>query len=99
MENIELKFLQLKMLMNSTPAKFVFFLIAVFAINGCKVAAPPPLPVAQEMPDTYIGHTDTITDGRIQWQDFFTDPLLVNLIETALTNNFDLLTAIQRVEV
>jgi len=50
------------------------------------------------MPETYIGDTDTLTDGAIRWQQFFTDTVLVDLIETALANNYDLLTAIQRVE-
>lgn len=67
-------------------------------MSGCKIAQPPALPAAQQMPATYIGHTDTTTDGTIQWKEFFTDPLLVRLIDTALANNFDLLTAIQRVE-
>ena len=67
-------------------------------MGGCKIAEPPALPVARELPATYIGHTDTTTDGTIRWQEFFTDPLLVDLIETALENNFNLLTAVQRVE-
>lgn len=72
-----------------------FFLIVV---SSCKIATPPPLPVAPAMPDTYIGQRDTTSAGNIRWQDFFTDPNLVGLIDTALQNNLDLLTAIQRVE-
>ena len=74
------------------------FLLIVSIISSCKIAIPPALPVAEKMPETYIGDTDTLTDGNIQWQEFFTDPLLVDLIETALNNNFDLLSALQRVE-
>lgn len=73
-------------------------LLVAVIFGSCKIATPPALPVAEKMPDTYIGDTDTITDGNIRWQEFFTDPLLVDLIETALKNNYDLLTAIQRVE-
>lgn len=81
------------------PLNRLFFLLFLLAaVTGCKVAIPPPLPQAPEMPETYIGHTDTVTDGAIRWQEFFTDPLLVDLIETALENNFDLLTAVQRIE-
>jgi NodT family efflux transporter outer membrane factor (OMF) lipoprotein len=68
-------------------------------LSGCKIAAPPPLPLPSQMPETYIGDVDTTTDGRIRWQEFFTDPLLVDLVETGIKNNFDLLTAIQRVEI
>ena len=81
----------------SAPARLSFFLLLAL-VSGCKVAVPPALPVAEEMPQTYIGGTDTISDGEIRWQEFFTDPLLVELIETGLKNNFDLLTAIQRIE-
>lgn len=74
-----------------------FISFAIF-ITGCRISVPPDLPEIVKMPDTYIGDTDTITDGAIQWKEFFTDPMLVALIETGLKNNFDLLTAIQRVE-
>lgn len=86
------------MLNKNSRIRIFSFLLLLTAISSCKIATPPLLPAAEKMPETYIGNTDTLTDGNIQWQEFFTDPLLVDLIETALKNNFDLLTAIQRVE-
>ena len=86
------------MLSRNSILKVAAFSVFVALISSCKVATPPSLPVAQQMPETYIGDTDTLSDGNIRWQEFFTDPLLVDLIETALKNNFDLLRAIQRVE-
>src|SRR5690349_6821211 len=77
---------------------FLYFLVFIATLSSCQVAAPPALPTAEKMPDTYIGNSDTLTDGSIRWQEFFTDPLLVDLIQTGLKNNLDLLTAIQRVE-
>ena len=74
------------------------FSIVLVIVSGCKITTPPALPDRVTLPETYIGGTDTLTDGNIRWQEFFSDPLLVNLIETALENNFDLLRAIQRVE-
>lgn len=73
-------------------------LILLFIVGGCKISTPPPLPESAKLPDTYIGQTDTLTDGNILWQEFFKDPLLVDLIEIALQNNFDLLTAVERIE-
>lgn len=78
--------------------RILFFYLLLAGASSCKIATPPALPESVKMPETYIGDTDTLTDGNIRWQEFFTDPLLVNLIETALQNNLDLLTAIQRVE-
>lgn len=86
------------MFTKNSHIKIFSFILLLTVISSCKIAAPPPLPAAKKMPDTYIGNTDTLTDGNIRWQEFFTDPFLVDLIETALENNFDLLTAIQRVE-
>ena len=86
------------MLLRNRQRGILYFLIFGVVLGGCKIAEPPTLPVARELPETYIGDTDTTSDGAIRWQEFFTDPLLVDLIETALENNFDLLTAVQRVE-
>lgn len=90
---------KVEMEVKNSLSKLSYALLFVTAVTACKVATPPPLPVAEKLPGTYIGNTDTITDGNIQWQEFFTDPLLLDLIETALQNNFDLLTAIQRIEI
>ncbi|HEX6226863.1 MAG TPA: TolC family protein [Chryseolinea sp.] len=79
-------------------ARLAFFSSLVAVIGSCKVAVPPPMPVTLTMPDSYIGKKDTLMDGSIKWQYFFTDSLLVDLIGTGLENNLDLLTAAQRVE-
>jgi multidrug efflux system outer membrane protein len=86
------------MFLKNSFARIVYFLLLVALISGCKVTAPPPLPTVVTMPDSYTGEKDTLMDGTIRWQYFFTDSLLVDLIGTALENNLDLLTAVQRVE-
>lgn len=79
---------------------FIFLLLLLLGfMAGCKMVEPPSLPQAPKMPDTFIGNTtDTISSGDLPWDDFFRDPNLVLLIETSLENNFDLLRAIQRIE-
>jgi multidrug efflux system outer membrane protein len=74
-----------------------FLLILGFA-SSCKIAEPPQLPSVAEMPPTFVGNKDTTNMGDIPWDDFFKDPYLVELIETSLERNLDLLTAVQRVE-
>jgi multidrug efflux system outer membrane protein len=73
-----------------------FFILA--CLSGCKITTPPPLPRAAKMPESYIGKTDTASVGNIRWEEFFTDSQLVDLITVALQKNFDVLTAIQRME-
>jgi NodT family efflux transporter outer membrane factor (OMF) lipoprotein len=55
---------------------------------------PAPVPT----PNTFTGKADTTSIGDISWKEFFTDPMLVRLIDTALQRNLDLKIAVQRVE-
>lgn len=68
---------------------------------GCASLAPdyeaPPPPVPDHWPDTVQGTAGERAPG-LAWSDYFTDPLLRQLIQTALDNNRDLRTALLRVE-
>ncbi|GAB3574535.1 outer membrane factor lipoprotein domain-containing protein [Hymenobacter daeguensis] len=82
------------------------FLPAFFSIlalsAGCRVAAPdapaasPATPKAFNQPTPA---TDTLSVGSTPWRQFFQDPALAGLIDTALQQNLDLKVAVQRVEV
>ena len=50
------------------------------------------------LPDKFSGSSDTATVATINWKNYFTDPILVGLIDTALNNNLDLLMTTQRIE-
>lgn len=76
---------------------FCFLFLLAF-LGSCKIAEPPNLPQLRDMPENFAGYADSSNVGDIPWDEFFRDPHLVNLIETALHNNLDLLSAIQRVE-
>lgn len=76
----------------------VFFILALLS-SSCKVATPPQLPATVEMPESYSFESNSESIGTIKWREFFKDPYLIALIDTALHNNFDLLSAIQRIEV
>lgn len=69
-------------------------------ISGCAVGPDYQRP-ANEVPDVYRGAPATATEqslGDIDWSQVFADPVLAELINTGLTNNFDLRTAAARVE-
>lgn len=87
------------MLFNKLIYKSLCFIFLLGLISSCKVVEPPQLPPTAEMPSSFTGSTDTISMGDIIWEDFFNDPHLVELIDVALKNNLDLLTALQRIEV
>ncbi len=79
--------------------KFVASLSA-FALlaSGCISMAPKvPSPDAA-VPDVAGAESETPTVDLVAWQDYFTDPALRMLIETALENNRDLRAAVLNVE-
>ena len=77
------------------PAFFSVLLLAA----GCRVAAPDAPTGAPAVPTAFTQPTaDTTSAGRQPWRQFFQDPALTALIDTALRQNLDLQVALQRVE-
>ncbi|MDE1918605.1 MAG: efflux transporter outer membrane subunit [Sphingomonadales bacterium] len=71
---------------------------SLFWIGGCSFA-PSYVQPAQPVPATYQGFTQEQggSIARIGWHEFFQDPELRSLIETALHNNRDLRVATARI--
>lgn len=79
-----------------------FVFIAGFAatLAGCRVAQPVQMPEISNLPDSFqVATTDTANIANLSWREFFTDPQLVALIDTALQHNTDLRIALQRVNI
>ncbi len=74
-------------------------LLCILFLGSCKILTPVPLPASVQAPETFIGSADTTSIGNIPWREFFRDPMLVRLIDTALQRNLDLKMAVQRVEI
>ena len=73
------------------------------ALAGCSSMAPhttiPALPIAQAWPESAAPATNEGAAAHtLPWRDYFADPPLASLIETALTNSRDLRLALLRVE-
>ncbi|HEU4552430.1 MAG TPA: TolC family protein [Chitinophaga sp.] len=69
---------------------------------GCRVPKPLALPDNQQLPDTFAlagANADTAGIGHIPWQQFFTDPHLRALIDTALKNNYALKTSTEQMKI
>lgn len=49
-------------------------------------------------PEAYSGNRDTTNMATIQWRSFFTDKNLVNLIDTAIQRNQELMITLQEIE-
>lgn len=53
-----------------------------------------------DLPDTYqTQSTDTTNTATVKWRDFFSDPYLIALIDTALVNNQELNIMLQQIDV
>lgn len=73
--------------------------LLVWSTYSCKSIETPTLPEMPAVPGTFLGSSDTLSIGDIQWEAFFDDPHLTVLIEEALANNLDLLAAMERIEI
>ncbi len=87
--------------MNNTDIKKIGVLLAVAgSIWGCKAPqAASNVENRPEVPQTFGVETDTVTSALVPWRQFFTDPDLVALIETALKNNQELMITLQEIEI
>ncbi|MGZ3865368.1 MAG: TolC family protein [Bacteroidia bacterium] len=68
--------------------------------TGCKV--PAWIQKRQEnknVPASYNTNKDSLNTAKIKWREFFTDPNLVSLIDTALKNNQELNIVMQEINV
>lgn len=79
-------------------------LLLVLLINvGVFYSCAPTKELKQEnknLPENYSEQsTDTINSAAIKWRDFFSDPNLIKLIDTALVNNQELSIMLQQIDV
>ncbi len=82
--------------------------LLLLVVNGCTLAPEyqrPALPVADTLPEYDVRQAKPQEEGQkirkvseLGWRDVFTDPVLQQLIETALLNNRDLRETILNVE-
>jgi len=68
------------------------------AVVSCKIPAIKQPIENKSVPGSFTDNRDTTNMAAIQWRNFFTDPNLVNLIDTALKNNQELLITLQEIE-
>ena len=78
--------------------KYALMLIVV-ALSACKVSKDIQTPQAV-LPATFRGATvaDTTSIANIPWKNFFTDPTLQKLIDSAIVNNYDMQLAIKNID-
>ncbi|WP_231388302.1 efflux transporter outer membrane subunit [Sphingobacterium hungaricum] len=79
-------------------------MLAVFlSLAGCKVGQKYQQP-STGLPTEFRGETqkyneDTLSFSHVSWREFFHDPILIELIDSGLKNNFDMRTALTNIEI
>lgn len=59
-------------------------------LSGCGVPALVEQTANSTVPESFNSSQDTTNTAQLKWREFFTDPYLVSLIDTALSNNQEL---------
>lgn len=78
---------------------YTFIIVLLFTIAGCKNYKAITLNANTNLPQTYTGDSDTTGIVTLPIKQFFADPYLVKLVDTALAANPDIQMALQRVEI
>jgi outer membrane protein, multidrug efflux system len=76
-----------------------FSVVLLYALYGCKVLTPLPSEKSLQAPRTFLERVDSTSIGNQPIREFFTDPNLAALIDTALVRNPDIAMAMQRIEI
>ena len=68
------------------------------AISGCKTPALVTRTERNTLPASFNNSQDSTSSATIRWKEFFTDPYLTALIDSALQNNQELNITMQEIE-
>ena len=78
--------------------KNVVFLSIALAIVSCKAPSKVTSTEIKAIPESFGSNKDSINASTITWKNYFKDPNLTSLIDTALKNNQELQITLQEIE-
>ncbi len=84
---------------NSKFMQYAGLVLVILGVAGCKI---PNLPLASEnkiVPAYYNAAHDSTNVADVNWRSYFTDPVLVALIDTALQRNQELHIVLREIEI
>jgi len=73
-------------------------LLVIMLVSGCTSYKSVTVSAKQDLPATYAGSADSTDIAALPPAKFFSDPYLLDLIDTALAANPDLQSALQKIE-
>ena len=66
--------------------------------TNCKLPVPIQVPTLKPVPSAYTDSVDSTNSANLNWREFFNDPNLITLIDTAINNNPEMLMLLQDIE-
>lgn len=89
---------KIKNKMNCKKKVKAYTIFAALIVTGCATTKQVDLPTPVTIPASFTSSSaDTSSDVKLSWKQFFNDQNLVRLVDTALQNNYDLKSAVQRI--
>ncbi|MBC9930186.1 TolC family protein [Chitinophaga qingshengii] len=82
-----------------TKYRYIGFICLSLSYAACKVPELTGKTAGQQVPERFNQSQDTTNTAQVQWKQYFTDPNLVALIDTALKNNQELNITLQEIEI
>jgi multidrug efflux system outer membrane protein len=79
-------------------AKYILLVGAIVWLGACKVPAISSKQENTSVPAGYTNSQDTLNMVKLPWREYFSDPNLIALIDTALQNNQELNIMLQEIE-
>ncbi len=76
----------------------IIILIAIIFFSACKIPALVSKQEENKVPAYYNNAQDTTNIASIKWRQYFSDPYLIALIDSALKNNQELNIALREIE-
>ena len=80
-------------------AKYIVLTACLFWFGACKVPAVSSKLANKYTPASYSSSQDTVNSAHIKWKQYFGEPNLSMLIDTALKNNQELNITLQEIEI
>jgi multidrug efflux system outer membrane protein len=86
-------------MLKSSIYKSAGLVLICAAYTSCKLPQVAQRVENKQVPLSFAGAKSTVSSTSLKWQEFFKDPYLVNLIDTALKNNQELNITLQEIEI
>jgi HAE1 family hydrophobic/amphiphilic exporter-1 len=101
-KNREKRYLLKKLLGKLNKNKFNSFLLIIGLViisTSCSTPNVLSKKESKEVPTSYEGKSDTTNIATVQWREYFNDPNLILLIDSALKNNQELNITMQEINI